>query len=148
MKNLIDRIFSRTSIKNKKYVIEEIAPNIVEKNIDPNLPKFMDIDLPAIQKRNENAKWQAPFDNSPTGEDWGKTKPDKNKLPPIIVKINLPKFDHPDLHFMGNSKLDGFPIFRFIGDDPTILKKYPYEEIHTLKFSVEPKLPKFKTLNE
>ena len=141
MKNLIDRFFKK-KVANKEYVIEEIAPNVIEKTIDTNLPKFMDIDLEAIQKRNKGAKWHAPFDNSPTGKDFGKPDPIKSKLPPIFVKINLPNFDDPDLHFLGNSESDGFPIFRFIGDDPTTLRKYPYEELHNFSAPQKPIPPK------
>jgi len=53
---------------------------------------------------------------------------DKSGIP---IKISLNTIiDHPDLVYIGKSKIDGYPLYRFTGADGKLLaERYPVEEL-------------------
>jgi hypothetical protein len=110
--------------------IKEAKPFIPESFANKKLEQFYQFGssgtrgMPGtIGMPGERGKWE--FGSSGTA---GRTK----KLPKdsIVVKINqLPAPQHQNLVFLGNSKIDGFPCFRYVGNDPSELTAYPYEEL-------------------
>jgi hypothetical protein len=81
-----------------------------------------------------SSQWKNPFfpDN-----DRGFQSPSKikNKILDdrvgIPIKISLNTIiDHPDLIFIGKSKIDGYPLYRYIGNNgKTLMERYPVEEL-------------------
>lgn len=70
----------------------------------------------------------SPYKNNSTS---GPNKVVKDTKTGIPIKINLSIIvDHPDLTFIGYSKLDNYPLYRYTGTDiRDIVQRYPVEEL-------------------
>lgn len=83
---------------------------------------------------NYSSQWKNPFfpDNNRGFQSPSKIK---NKIHDdgvgIPVKISLNTIiDHPDLIYIGKSKIDGYPLYRYVGKDgKTLMERYPVEEL-------------------
>ena len=129
-----------TGVFSKKTKVESTILPEVEVVIKEYVPptedrKFMDIDP---VKRNEAGKQF--YQNLPPLETArAKTVPmnstsgpnvDFFRKDPLIVKINtLPAIQDSNLRFIGNSRIDGYPVYEYLGHNPSELSRYPFEEV-------------------
>lgn len=142
-----------------KFELMEVAPNVTEMVIPPvHVEKFMNIDLETPQKifppRKRESVLSLEWTRDEISSSWVPPGVNVTKLPPrmkappvqmkapqiktplkIPIKINsltnVPSSNDAKFVFMGYSKIDRFPIYNYVGDEPALdLKNYDFEELY------------------
>lgn len=97
--------------------IEEISV-IVKEYTPKEEKKFIDIDLSSTQYFGSKSKVAV------------RTQKIEKKKDRLIVKINsMELIDSNNFMFIDYSKIDGYPVYEYLGENPSEIMQYSYEEI-------------------